>query len=166
MFFMFHANVLSISISYHVLGFFFAGLSVGVFELEFENEQASYAASEAINASSMPDKLSEGETFGDVERDSTSVLHVVESTSDENRTEFGTSKDSPVTSTLTDVPVQETVVGVEGTGDVELGNFFSEDGPLDENLSSEVYKLQKKEKMREMSEKNLEKLSGIWKKVV
>ena len=148
------------------LFFFFAGLSVGVLELEFESEQASYAASEAINASSMPDKLSEGETFCDVERDSTSVLHVVESTSDENRMEFGTSKDSPVTSTLKDVPVQETVVGVEGTGDVELDNFFSEDGPLDENLSSEVYKLQKKEKMRVMSEKNLEKLSGIWKKVV
>ncbi|EXB29033.1 ATP-dependent RNA helicase DHX29 [Morus notabilis] len=140
------------------------GLSVDILESEFENEQAFYAASEATNVTSMPDKQSEGDTFGDVERDSIFVLHAAESTSDGNETELCTSKDSPVKPTLTDVPAQETIVGEEESGDVELGNFFSEDGPLDESLSTEVYKLQKKEKMKEMSEKNLEKLGGIWKK--
>lgn len=144
---------------------FCAGLSVDILESEFENEQAFYAASEATNVASMPDKQSEGDTFGDVERDSIFVLHAVESTSDGNETELCTSKDSPVKPTLTDVPAQETIVGEEESGDVELGNFFSEDGPLDESLSTEVYKLQKKEKTKEMSEKNLEKLGGIWKKV-
>lgn len=52
------------------------------------------------------------------------------------------------------------------SGDVELGNFLFEDASTNEVIPSEVVKLQKKEKLKELSSgKNLEKLEGIWKKV-
>lgn len=52
------------------------------------------------------------------------------------------------------------------SGDVELGNFLFEDALPNEVIPSEVVKLQKKEKLKELSSgKNLEKLEGIWKKV-
>lgn len=51
--------------------------------------------------------------------------------------------------------------------DVELGDFFLEDCTSDQVLPPEVLELQKKEKMKELrSEKNLEKMEGIWKKVI
>ena len=53
------------------------------------------------------------------------------------------------------------------SGDIELGNLLFEDSLPNEVIPSEVMKLQKKEKIRELSSgKNLEKLEGIWKKVV
>ncbi|KAL1539169.1 RNA helicase [Salvia divinorum] len=53
----------------------------------------------------------------------------------------------------------------ENSGDVELGDFFSEDISLDQVLPREVLEEQKRERMRELcSEKNLEKMEGIWKK--
>lgn len=52
-------------------------------------------------------------------------------------------------------------------GDVELGNFFFEDSAIDGTLPPVVLELQKKERKKELlSGKNLEKLEGIWKKVV
>lgn len=49
--------------------------------------------------------------------------------------------------------------------DVELGSFLFEEASAAE-LPAEVLERQKKEKLRELlSEKNLEKLEGIWKKV-
>lgn len=52
------------------------------------------------------------------------------------------------------------------SGDVELGNFLFEDASPNDVVPSEVVKLQKKEKLKELSSgKNLEKLEGIWKKV-
>ncbi|XP_017226495.1 DExH-box ATP-dependent RNA helicase DExH7, chloroplastic isoform X2 [Daucus carota subsp. sativus] len=51
------------------------------------------------------------------------------------------------------------------SGDIELGNLLFEDSLPNEVIPSEVMKLQKKEKIRELSSgKNLEKLEGIWKK--
>ncbi|XP_074328241.1 DExH-box ATP-dependent RNA helicase DExH7, chloroplastic isoform X2 [Apium graveolens] len=51
------------------------------------------------------------------------------------------------------------------SGDVELGNFLFEDASSNDVIPSEVVKLQKKEKLKELSSgKNLEKLEGIWKK--
>lgn len=51
--------------------------------------------------------------------------------------------------------------------DVELGDFFLEGSSSDQVLPPEVLELQKKEKIRELwSEKNLEKMEGIWKKVI
>ncbi|KAL8528983.1 hypothetical protein ACS0TY_006448 [Phlomoides rotata] len=49
--------------------------------------------------------------------------------------------------------------------DVELGDFFMEDSTSDQVLPPTVLEAQKKEKIKELrSEKNLEKLEGIWKK--
>lgn len=60
------------------------------------------------------------------------------------------------------------VKALEGeSGDVELSNFFSEDAEKDEALPSSVLELQRRERMNELlSGKNLEKLEGIWKKVI
>lgn len=55
----------------------------------------------------------------------------------------------------------------EESGDVELGGFFLEDDTASHALTPEVLELQKREKMIELcSEKNLDKLEGIWKKVI
>lgn len=55
----------------------------------------------------------------------------------------------------------------EKSGDVELGDLFSEDISLDQVLPREVLEEQKRVRMRELcSEKNLEKMEGIWKKVI
>ncbi|KAK6157006.1 hypothetical protein DH2020_011254 [Rehmannia glutinosa] len=52
------------------------------------------------------------------------------------------------------------------SSDVELGDFFLEDGSTsDQILPPEILELQKKEKMKELSSgKNIEKMEGIWKK--
>lgn len=51
--------------------------------------------------------------------------------------------------------------------DIELGDLFLEESSLDQVLPPEVFEVQKKEKIRELcSEKNLEKMEGIWKKVI
>ncbi|XP_030504480.2 DExH-box ATP-dependent RNA helicase DExH7, chloroplastic isoform X1 [Cannabis sativa] len=141
------------------------GLSVDILDSEFENEQASYAASEATNVSSVPHNQSEGETPGDVECASAFVSHVDESIVDGRVMELCGSEEVSVKATTSDEPIKDKDSAEEESPDVELGDFFSEDGPQNESLSLEVQKLQQKEKMREMlSDKNLEKLAGIWKK--
>ncbi|XP_059313551.1 DExH-box ATP-dependent RNA helicase DExH7, chloroplastic isoform X2 [Lycium ferocissimum] len=62
------------------------------------------------------------------------------------------------------VPIDDEVASGGAPEDVELGDFlFEEDSSAD--VSSTILELQKKEKMRELcSQKNLEKLEGIWKK--
>ncbi|KAI7745963.1 hypothetical protein M8C21_029270, partial [Ambrosia artemisiifolia] len=63
------------------------------------------------------------------------------------------------------VPSQDGSVADEDSGDIELGDMFLEDSSSDQVLPPEIVELQKKEKMKELtSEKNLEKLEGIWKK--
>ncbi|XP_076947486.1 DExH-box ATP-dependent RNA helicase DExH7, chloroplastic isoform X2 [Bidens hawaiensis] len=53
----------------------------------------------------------------------------------------------------------------EDSGDIELGDMFLEDSSSGQVLPPEIMEMQKKEKMKELtSEKNLEKLEGIWKK--
>ncbi|KAK7348503.1 hypothetical protein VNO80_23061 [Phaseolus coccineus] len=49
-------------------------------------------------------------------------------------------------------------------GDVELGGFFLEDDSSSEILPPDILKVQKQEEIRRLSEKNLDKLEGIWKK--
>ncbi|KAK7363934.1 hypothetical protein VNO77_06099 [Canavalia gladiata] len=49
-------------------------------------------------------------------------------------------------------------------GDIELGGFFLDDVPTSEVLPPDILKVQKQEKIRRLSEKNLDKLDGIWKK--
>lgn len=64
------------------------------------------------------------------------------------------------------VPLDDKAASGGEPEDVELGSFlFEEDSSAD--VSATVLELQKKEKMRELcSQKNLEKLEGIWKKVI
>ncbi|XP_022027581.1 DExH-box ATP-dependent RNA helicase DExH7, chloroplastic isoform X2 [Helianthus annuus] len=66
---------------------------------------------------------------------------------------------------LLSVRSQDGSVADEDSGDIELGDMFLEDSSSDQVLPPEIVELQKKEKMKELtSEKNLEKLEGIWKK--
>ncbi|WVZ12136.1 hypothetical protein V8G54_016666 [Vigna mungo] len=52
------------------------------------------------------------------------------------------------------------------SGDVELGGFFLEDDSSSEILPLDILNVHKQEKIRRLSEKNLDKLEGIWKKVI
>ncbi|KAI3408453.1 uncharacterized protein J3R85_020258 [Psidium guajava] len=71
-------------------------------------------------------------------------------------------KDSLQEPTHATLPIREESTTEDESGEVELGGLFSDDAPENELVTSEVLRLQKKEKMRELcSEKNLE---GIWKK--
>ncbi|XP_027329494.1 DExH-box ATP-dependent RNA helicase DExH7, chloroplastic isoform X2 [Abrus precatorius] len=49
-------------------------------------------------------------------------------------------------------------------GEIELGGFFLEDVPSDEILPPDILKVQKQEKIKRLTENNLDKLEGIWKK--
>ncbi|KAJ9552389.1 hypothetical protein OSB04_016434 [Centaurea solstitialis] len=63
------------------------------------------------------------------------------------------------------VPSHDGTVVDEDSEDIELGDMFLEDSSSGQVLHPEIVELQKKEKMKELtSEKNLEKLEGIWKK--
>lgn len=65
------------------------------------------------------------------------------------------------------IPSQEKGDSENMLEDLEIGDFFLEDSSINDAVASEVLKLQKQEKMKELySEKILEKLDGIWKKVI
>lgn len=67
---------------------------------------------------------------------------------------------------LLSVPSKDGNDADEDSGDIELGDMFLEDSSSGLVLHPEIVEMQKKEKMKELtSEKNLEKLEGIWKKV-
>ncbi|XP_010065338.2 DExH-box ATP-dependent RNA helicase DExH7, chloroplastic isoform X1 [Eucalyptus grandis] len=71
-------------------------------------------------------------------------------------------RDSLQTPTLPTPPIHEENTTEGESGEVELGGLFSDDAPENELVTSEVLRLQKQERMRELcSEKNLE---GIWRK--
>lgn len=93
------------------------------------------------------------------------VTHEIETTIDGNVMECCSSSDGVHNSS--NVPVQERVtMEDEEPGDVELDNLFSEDASC-ETLPSEVLRLQKREKMAQMSSgQNSEQIDGIWKKVI
>nr|XP_043628822.1 DExH-box ATP-dependent RNA helicase DExH7, chloroplastic [Erigeron canadensis] len=62
-------------------------------------------------------------------------------------------------------PSQDGTVVNEDSEEIELGDMFLEDSSSGEVLHPRIVELQKKEKMKELtSEKNLEKLEGLWKK--
>ncbi|KAM1735057.1 hypothetical protein ACFX11_020446 [Malus domestica] len=124
------------------------GLSDDILASEFAKEQGSAPSEDTYDS---PCKQCEGVYADDL---------IV----DESNTEHSGSIHSPVNSTPS-VPVQGKIVAEEESTDVEIGNFFLEDGPSADVPPPEILELQKKERMREMSsEKNLEKLDGIWKK--
>ncbi|KAF5733174.1 ATP-dependent RNA helicase putative isoform 1 [Tripterygium wilfordii] len=134
------------------------GLSDDVLAYDFANELASANTSAHL----MPHEHSEEATSDDTaEADSALTVLADDLVIDGNDLECCSSKEfqeSP------NPPLPQKGVSEE-SADVELGDFFSEDASLNEASTSQVMKLQKKEKMKELcSEKNLEKLNGIWKK--
>lgn len=133
-------------------------------ESGFRYEHASGFASEDMSYNSMPEKHPEAITLCEVEGGS--VMHPSESTFDGSIKECFSSTELSMNSVSSSVPLEERIAAQEDSGDVELSNFF-EDAPSSEVLPHEVLKLQNKEKMKELSSgKNLEKLEGIWKKVI
>lgn len=144
---------------------YLTGLTDDILASEFQHEQATCAASEATYVTSMSDERLERKESCNVEGGLAFHAHADESTIEEDGMEHSSSKEVQVNCTPSGVPVQEKTAE-EDPEDVELGNFFLEDEPSNEGLPPEVCNLQRKEKMRAMSsEKNLEKLDGIWRKV-
>lgn len=132
---------------------------------EFENEQDSGSASGNMISSSTAFEHSEVEHLCNVEGGLAFVVEADESTVDGNDMDCCSSNEFPIKSSPSS-PIQEKRAAKEESEDVELGGFFSEDAPSNDGLPPEVLKLQKQEKMKLYNEKNLEKLDGIWKKVI
>ena len=134
--------------------------------LEVEHERAAVFTSGDSITSSMPYSYSEITTLCNVEDGLPFVVGADESTFDGNDVDFCGSKENSIKSSPSS-PIQEKPAAEEESDDVELGGFFSEDVTSNDVLPPEVLKLQKQEKMRKLyNEKNLEKLDGIWKKVI
>ncbi|MBA0823944.1 hypothetical protein Goarm_020637, partial [Gossypium armourianum] len=141
-----------------------AGLSDAVLASDFLHERASASVSEGTVTSSMPEEQPEMISLGDAECNSAAcVITSGVATSSVNDTE--TSKGLSTKSIPSLLPTQEKGDSENMLEDLEIGEFFLEDSSINDALASEVLKLQKQEKMKELySEKNLEKLDGIWKK--
>ncbi|KAJ0020057.1 hypothetical protein Pint_31398 [Pistacia integerrima] len=133
------------------------GLSDNALASDFVLERASAYASADTVSRSMPYDDPEVVTSDEIYGGSDFVEHT-------DKSIVGGNKEFPLKPIPSGVSVQEKAEDNE-SGDVELGGFFSEDAPSSEALPTEIMKLQKKEKMRMLcSDKNIEKLDGIWKK--
>lgn len=142
-----------------------AGLSDDVLASDFEHERASSYATQETCTTSVPCEEPEVETIEDVYGGSDILMDSDESLIDGKRTESCGSKEFAHQPIPSAVPIPEKTE--DESDDVELGGFFLEDAPSSEVLPPEILELQKQEKMRELcSAKNLEKLEGIWKKVM
>ncbi|XP_051147051.1 DExH-box ATP-dependent RNA helicase DExH7, chloroplastic isoform X2 [Andrographis paniculata] len=110
-----------------------------------------------------PSENSDGDSVGgDTEHETTHTEYKDEV--DLKKANTSGSHESLVDSSPTVTPTPNGEALETESGDVELGGFFLEEGGSDE-IPAEILELQKKEKMKELcSEKNLEKMEGIWKK--
>ncbi|XP_058188630.1 DExH-box ATP-dependent RNA helicase DExH7, chloroplastic isoform X2 [Rhododendron vialii] len=122
------------------------------------NESPSFWAADS-SSSSMPLQQPEAVALGNEEGDKASVLQAVESKVNGEVSDGSASMDLSHEEKPLSIPVRGLV---EEPGDVELGNFFSEDASSGDVLPPRDVNLQKKQKMS--SGKNLENLEGIWKK--
>ncbi|KAK5841973.1 DExH-box ATP-dependent RNA helicase DExH7, chloroplastic [Gossypium arboreum] len=140
------------------------GLSDAVLASDFLHERAAASVSEGTVTSSMPEEPPEMISLGDAECNSAAcVITSGVATGSVNDTE--TSKELSTKYIPSLLPTQEKGHSENMSEDLEIGDFFLEDSSINDALASEVLKLQKQEKMKELySEKNLEKLDGIWKK--
>ncbi|KAG5525808.1 hypothetical protein RHGRI_032182 [Rhododendron griersonianum] len=123
------------------------------------NESPSFWAADDSSSSSMPLQQPEAVALGNEEGDKASVLQAVESKVNGEVSDGSASMDLSHEENPLSIPVRGLV---EEPGDVELGNFFSEDASSGDVLPPRDVNLQKKQKMS--SGKNLENLEGIWKK--
>ncbi|XVF68240.1 hypothetical protein PTKIN_Ptkin10aG0189200 [Pterospermum kingtungense] len=140
------------------------GLSDDTLESDFLHERASACVSEDTLIGSMLDEHPEVISLGDEGGNSaSSVMFMGEATDTVNDSE--SSKEFYAES-IPSLPAEEKCVLENVAEDVEIGDFFLEDSSINDPLLPEVLKCQEKEKkMKELySEKNLEKLDGIWKK--
>lgn len=136
---------------------------------DYERERASGLPSEDCSTVSMFCESSKVVTSPDPDAEHTSVFdfHADESLYDRNLVEISNSKEHPIKPISSSVVTEEKVVPEDDSGDLELGGFFTDDAVSNDALSPQIVELQKKEKLREFcSAKNLEKLEGIWKKVL
>uniref|UniRef100_A0A6M2EC61 RNA helicase n=1 Tax=Populus davidiana TaxID=266767 RepID=A0A6M2EC61_9ROSI len=131
------------------------GLSLDLWEQDFGHQHVY----EDMFSTSTPCEHLEAITSFDVEGDST-----IESIVDENDLESSSSIGFPLNPVPPSVPLEGEIV-LDESEDVEIGDFFIDDASPNDALSPGILEIQKREKMRELcSEKNLEKLEGIWKK--
>lgn len=138
------------------------GLSDEILVSNIGREQTTNSSAEDTFAISLPYNHHKSRTLVNVESDLPLVLHSDESKREGNDMESWDSKEFQAKALLSTVTVEEKKASDD---DVELGGLFFEDSVSNEALPSEVLKLQKKQKMRELySEQNLERLNGIWKK--
>ncbi|CAN8244837.1 unnamed protein product [Cochlearia groenlandica] len=135
------------------------GVSEEMLESEFQRGHAFVEAAEEELPSPMPDNVDESNA-------KTISIHPSDDlTLGEDAVEsYGSEEVQPQILPFSS-PRQESVASDNNSDDVELGDMFLEDGPSSKASPHELLELQKKEKMRELcSDKNLEKLDGIWKK--
>lgn len=131
---------------------------------DFRHDRASRCVSDNTITSTTPDDHLEPITLTDMDVGS---AFVVESTVDGTVMDCSSTMEVPVKPVPSSVTVPGKIASEDELRDVEIGDFFLEDAASNEALPPEVLELQKKEKLRELySEKNLEKLDGIWKKVL
>ncbi|XP_065871411.1 DExH-box ATP-dependent RNA helicase DExH7, chloroplastic [Euphorbia lathyris] len=139
------------------------GLSDDMLVQEFSREGAADSMHEDMVT--MPHEQIQEKRSSEGEGDSTFVMRSEKLSADPNDIECSDSMDFPVEQIPSGIPVQDNIILEDESEDVELGDSFFEDAASNEALSAQMLELQKKERMRELtSEKNLEKLDGIWKK--
>lgn len=136
------------------------GLSDDVLASEFEYGRAFDNASKDALSSSMQSENFGVNQSGDVGSSLDLPVHKNESIFDVDGQDWSASKEISV-----DVMSSQEKNDSEEVEDVEIGNFFLEDVETNPDAAQELLKLEKKDKMKELSSgKNLEKLDGIWKK--
>lgn len=140
---------------------FFSGLSADILESGYVS--SSNGASKDMGSdpvlpnSPVDDTVSKCDMEGDTTPTESRIDVDQKGVGDSSSHEHGTDGASGLQS--------EDALGRE-SDDVELGDFFLEDSTLDQVLPPAVLETQKKGKIKELcSEKNLEKMEGIWKKV-
>ncbi|XP_031124357.1 DExH-box ATP-dependent RNA helicase DExH7, chloroplastic isoform X2 [Ipomoea triloba] len=134
------------------------GLSDAILESGYES--FPHQALQDLSCPSMSSENLEADvvTLQNGEDCITSSLHEWELNVDKKVAGLSSEEDS------VSVSIPEKTESEGESGDVELGNFLFEEASAAE-LPAEALERQKKEKLRELlSEKNLEKLEGIWKK--
>lgn len=146
---------------------YYSGLSVDVLESGFESSYQLTCVDAFFDSAPSDNYKYAAVAECDMKADSPSTMFVAEV--DHKGVANSGSQEYPTNniSLVMGIPTQDEAASERESGEVELGNFFLEDDASEEVLLTEVSKLQKKEKLKELcSGKNLEKMEGIWKKVI
>ncbi|GFQ01628.1 ATP-dependent RNA helicase dhx29 [Phtheirospermum japonicum] len=139
------------------------GLSIDILESGYVS--SSRRASDDVASDPVPSDNPDGDMVNvcRIEDDTACTEFRVEV--DEKEVSSSGSHDNSTDTASLSIPIQNGDALESESGDVELGDFFLEDGGTSNQISPEILELQKKEKMKELcSEKNIEKMEGVWKK--